>query len=236
MLAILTGLAAEADILRAAGIQGRILCCGARPAVARADLRRLVDDGATAVLSFGVGGALAEIAQPGQIVLAEAVVLPDGRRRLCDPTWHQALAQRLADLPVRLHRGAIAGSAEPVCTPAAKQALRLASGALAVDMESQVAAEVAAAAALPFLALRAISDGAGQTVPAFAMGGVDAAGKTRVLPVLAGLLRQPAALPDLLRLGRHFNAALAGLRAVAALASPDLACHTLEAGETEVRA
>lgn len=236
MLAILTGLAAEADILRAAGIQGRILCCGARPEVARAGLRAAVAEGATAVLSFGVGGALARIAQPGQIVLADAVVLPDGSRRPCDPAWHEALAQRLASLPVHLHRGAIAGSAGPVCTPEAKQALHRASGALAVDMESQVAAEAAAAAHLPFLALRAISDGADQTVPAFAMGGVDADGNTRLLPVLAGLLRRPGALPDLLRLGRHFNAALAGLRAVAALASPDLGCHTLEPAQREVGA
>jgi adenosylhomocysteine nucleosidase len=231
MIGIITGLAAEAEILRAARIDAAIRCCGSRPEAALTEARALVAAGATALLSFGVAGALARIAIPGQIVLADEIVLPDGRRLRCSALWHEAMAERLAGLPVRLHRGAIAGSATPVCRAADKHALRRHTGAMAVDMESQVVAAAAAEAALPFLAIRAIADPVDQDVPAFAMSGVDAAGHTHVAPVIAGLLRRPWALPDLIRLGRHFNAALAGLRHAAALASPDVACHTL--GRTE---
>ena len=99
---------------------------------------------------------------------------------------------------------------------------------MALDMESQAVAEGASAAAVPFLALRAIADPVDQSVPRFAMSGVDRDGHTHILPVLAGLLRQPWALPDLLRLGRHFEIALTSLRRAAALASPDLGWHTSE--------
>lgn len=225
-LGIVTGLAAEAKALRAGGVDAGIACGGSDTARARAAARRLVENGVGGLLSFGVGGSLANIVLPGQIVLAEAVVLPDGRRLPCDPSWRAALAGRLAGLPVKLHGGLIAGSDSPLCDPAAKHALRHHTGGMAVDMESHAVAEVAAAAGLPFLALRAVSDAVDQAVPEFAMGGVDEQGRTRLAPVLLGLLRRPQALPDLIILGRHFEQALASLRLAAKLASPDLAWHT----------
>lgn len=226
-IGIVTGLAVEAEVLRAAKVAAAVRCCGARPDAALEAARQLIAEGAQALLSFGVAGSLVAIAQPGHVVLADEVVLPDGTRLPCAAQWHADLAARLSRLAVRLHRGPIAGSAIPVCSADAKHALRQHTGALAVDMESHAVAKAAAEAAVPFLALRAVADAADQSVPGFAMTGVDAAGHTRLMPVLVGLVRQPGALPDLLRLRRHFNAALAGLRLAAALASPDVACHTL---------
>lgn len=226
-IGIVTGLAAEAEVLREAGIAADIRCSASSPERALLAARDLIAAGAQALVSFGIAGSVVSIAQPGQVVLAEAVVLPDGGCIDCAALWVEGLAERLAALPVKLHRGIIAGSATPVCDAEAKSALRRRTGAMAVDMESHAVAKAADAAAIPFVVVRAVADAADQRVPAFAMAGVDAAGNTRVLPVIAGLLRQPWALPDLLRLGRHFEAALAGLRHAAALASPDLACHTL---------
>lgn len=226
-LGVVTGLAAEAEVLRGAGVAARVRCGGSSPERAGQAARQLVAEGATALLSFGIAGSLVSIVQPGQIVLAEEVVLPDGRRLPCAGRWHAALAERLAGLPVKLHGGAIAGSDQPVCAAAAKHALRQHTGAKAVDMESHAVAEAAFEMAVPVLVLRAIADPVDQSVPAFAMAGVDEEGHTRTLPVLAGLLRHPWALPDLLRLGRHFATALTGLRHAATLAGPDMACHTL---------
>ena len=228
IVGVVTGLAAEAALLRAAGITALVRCGGSSTERARIAARQLVAEGATALLSFGVAGSLVSIAQPGQIVLAEEVVLPDGRRLACCGRWHASLRERLAGLPVKLHGGALAGMDDPVCEPAAKHALRQHTGAMAVDMESHAVAEAAYAAAVPFLALRAIADPVDQSVPRFAMSGVDSDGNPHILPVLAGLLRQPWALPDLLRLGRHFEIALTSLRRAAALASPDPGWHTGE--------
>jgi hopanoid-associated phosphorylase len=225
-LGIVTGLAAEAEALRAGRIEADIRCGGSSTERARLLARQLVAEGATALLSFGVGGSLANIVLPGQVVVAEAVALPDGRRIACEPAWRLALADRLTGLPVKLHGGLMVGSDVPVCDAPAKHALRRQTGGMAVDMESHAVAEVAADAGVPFLVLRAVSDAVDQTVPAFAMGGVDEQGRTRIAPVLLGLLRQPRALPDLLTLGRHFSLALDSLRHAARLASPDLGWHT----------
>ena len=83
VLGIVTGLAAEAALLRAAGITVPIRCGGSSTERARIAARQLVAEGATALLSFGVAGSLVSIVQPGQIVLADEVVLPVGRRLAC---------------------------------------------------------------------------------------------------------------------------------------------------------
>ncbi len=84
-------------------------------------------------------------------------------------------------------------------------------------MESHAVAQVAAAANLPFLALRAIVDPSDRTVPEAAFRTVGATGRINPLPLLGGLMEQPAMIRDLLRLAHDARAARSGLRRAAGL-------------------
>ena len=89
-----------------------------------------------------------------------------------------------------------------VVDAAAKAALHSATGALAVDMESHVAAAFAAAHGLPFAALRVISDGADRALPKAAQAGMKPDGGMDV----------PRQLPALIRTGREAEVAFRQLK------------------------
>jgi hopanoid-associated phosphorylase len=194
--------------------EARLLPPGARAVVSGGDPARLAARLAAlgavrAVLSFGIAGGLAEALRPGDLLVAEA--LRDGEELfLPDPAW---AARLQAATGARL--GVLAASATLVATPAAKRALHGATHALAVDMESGVAACFAAARGVPFAVLRAVADTAGEALPRAAADALDADGRPRPLAVLAALLPRPWEVPALIRLARRSaaaHAALAGIR------------------------
>ena len=90
------------------------------------------------------------------------------------------------------------------------------SGAIAVDMESHLAARVARRHGLPFAAARVISDAAQRTLPPAARVGMRLDGGVDLSAVLGSLLMQPWQLPALMRTGweaeQAFRALLRGHR------------------------
>ena len=96
------------------------------------------------------------------------------------------------------------------------------SGALAVDMESGIAAEVCAAAGRPFAVLRAIADPVGRRIPEAALVGLTDDGRVDLWPVVSRLVRRPRDLPDLLRVGVDSRAALRALRLAVGRLGPSL--------------
>jgi len=92
--------------------------------------------------------------------------------------------------------------------------------AAALDTESHVVAEVAEAAGLPFMAVRAVADPAEQSRPWAACG--EAQGHAYAASLLACLAR-PWELPAIWRFARNGRAALTTLRQVAALGPSPLA-------------
>jgi adenosylhomocysteine nucleosidase len=118
------------------------------------------------------------------------------------------------------HIGTIAGSDSIAATLDQKHALRQTTGAIAVDMESHVAARVAARHDLPFAILRTISDGANHVLPPAALVGMKPDGGMALGAVLASLARRPGQLPALIRTGRDAERAFRALaKAAEALAS-----------------
>jgi len=199
-----------------------VACSGARPTRARAEAARLIAEGAVGLVSFGLAGGLSPALASGDLVLADAVVLPDGERIATDLAWRSRLSARIEIAGRAPHQAAVAGSDRLLATVAAKRALFAATGALAVDMESHAVAEVAHAAGRPFLVLRAIADPADQALPRAATVALGPGGEVRLLAVVRALLDRPAELPALLRLGRQSRRALAALRRVVLLAGPGL--------------
>lgn len=116
------------------------------------------------------------------------------------------------------HAGTIVGAATIIGSAAEKAALYAQTGAIAVDMESHIAARVAARHGLPFAILRTISDTADHALPPAALVGMNPDGSVALGAILKSLAKNPAQLPALLRTGRDAGAAFRALgRALGAL-------------------
>jgi adenosylhomocysteine nucleosidase len=135
-----------------------------------------------------------------------------------DTRWLAGLAlsnELIASIALRRRRvvrGGLAGVEQVVAARASKAALRLETGAAAVDMESHIAAAYAAEADLPFAALRVIADPASRALPALARNAIKPNGDIDLRKVLRGVARNPLTLRSLVSTGIDFNRALKSLR------------------------
>jgi adenosylhomocysteine nucleosidase len=183
------GLAAEARIAARSGFPVR--AGGSTPSGAAEAASRLVREGATALISFGLAGGLDPALRPGMVVVPETV-LSGGQAFHADA----ALTARFGGFTG--HR-LLAG--ETVATDAAaKRGLLAATGAQAIDLESGAVARVAASHGLPFAVVRAICDPAERDLPPAALVALDQAGAVGLLAVLRSVLWQPGQIPALLTL------------------------------------
>ncbi len=226
-LGVVTGSVVEAQRLprSVAGCALAVICSGGDPARAGAGARRLVDEGAQALLSFGLAGGLDPSLAPGAVVIAEAVVSPGGAVHETDAPWRGALAATLAsENPVT---GRVAGSDQPVASIAAKRALRGTSGALAVDTESHAVAAVAEEMQVPFAVLRAVADPAGRALPRAALAALGPDGVINVGAVLGRLALRPWEAPAMVALALDARRGLAALSRGVGLTGPLLGCRTL---------
>ena len=204
-LLVATGLAREAKIL--AGPDVLVVPGGGRAGALEAALLAAAEDGALGLISLGIAGALAGGLSPGDWVVASAV-MDGGEAIATDPGWRERLARRLPN--PRL--GAVLGSDEMLTRAEEKALAHAASGAIAVDMESHVAARVAQRLGLPFAAARVISDAAGRSLPAAVKVGMRPDGGMALGPVLAALARDPRQLPGLIRTGLEAERAFRALQ------------------------
>ncbi|HLZ67390.1 MAG TPA: hypothetical protein VKQ29_14245 [Aliidongia sp.] len=216
-LGILAGLQSEARCLSGT-LPGAhtIQFSGARLDGARRAARRLVDGGATHLLSFGLAGGLDPALAPGTLLLPGRLLTAGGTGIPVDTAWHARAMALLGSLqPIT---APMVGSDQAIATAADKAALFARTGATAVDMESHVLAE--AAPDLPLLILRVVADSAGDALPPAALAGIKADGSTDLAAVLGSVLRRPGQIPALLRLGKAAARAEATLRAAARLGGP----------------
>ncbi|MDE2088728.1 MAG: hypothetical protein KGJ12_01765 [Gammaproteobacteria bacterium] len=184
--------------------------CGMGPEKAAQAARALLAEGATALVSYGVAGALAPGLAPGALLLPERVAFL-GSCRGVDVSWRERVQQRLAP-EVNLAGDLLLTLKEPAATVLDKARLRRETGAVAVDMESGAVLAAAAAAGVPGLVLRAIVDSAETSLPRAALGGLDGQGRPRVAAVIQALLRRPWELAAVLRLSVNLRAAVHSLR------------------------
>jgi len=206
-----TGMLSEARLLE--GLGYRIVAGGGHADATRRKAEALVAGGATALISFGIAGALDPDMEPGDLIIADDVVLADGRRLACDADWRRRFLQK-----VPAQGGTVAGRSVAAATRAEKGALFGETGAVAVDMESHHVAEVASRHGLPFIVIRAIADTAEDTLPEAALKGLNEEGRPAIGAVLLSLLKKPWQLPGLIRVALRSRTAMnALLRGRAAL-------------------
>jgi adenosylhomocysteine nucleosidase len=173
----------------------------------RAALEAAIEHGSRGIISFGIAGGIAPELAPGDWVVATGVVSVN-KRYSTDRDWARRLSQ---DLGFAIHAD-IVGVDAPVTTPADKRGLRNATHAVAVDMESHIAAAAAQAHGLPFAACRVIIDPAHRALPPAALVNLRPEGTPDIAGVLRSLIRQPCQLPGLLRLSTDARAAWLALR------------------------
>jgi hypothetical protein len=118
---------------------------------------------------------------------------------------------RLASRLASAHQGLLFGSDVIIENAETKSGLHRTTGALAVDMESQVAARFAYQRKLPLAGLRVISDDASHVLPPAALVAMKPDGGIALGRVLWSLLKKPAQIPALVHTARTSNKAFAGL-------------------------
>ncbi len=212
MLGILCGFKSEEKIAKR--LSPLVRCSGAREVLAKKRASELVAEGATALLSFGVAGGLADNLTPSDIIIGSYVMDSEGRRYDCEG----AMQQRFAGAAPHAKHGGVFGSTYVIDTAQAKTQWRDKTGALIVDMESHVIAEIAAEHGLPFGVLRGISDAAEAKLPPAVLCGINEDGSENIAGVLKSLAADPTQLPALLHFAGNTGTALKALaRVIAAL-------------------
>ncbi|MBS0469810.1 MAG: hopanoid-associated phosphorylase [Proteobacteria bacterium] len=199
------GLAREARIARRAKMI---------PVISGADGERLTErlEAAIAkhkpsgIVSLGIAGGLAPLLKIGDIIVATHVV-HDDERYPCDASWLSVLRHKLP----RAIPAILVGHDQIVSHIDGKRRLFAHSGAHAVDMESHIAARLAARHGIPFAAIRTISDAASRGLPPAALLPLKPSGRIRTLSVIRSALGEPSQIPDLMRTGRESGRAFRAL-------------------------
>ena len=192
-----------------------LIVSGIGRAAASDAAQTLVKAGATALASFGLAGGLDPTLAAGTIVLPGEVISTQKLTFQTSPEWRARVEAALPKgSPVTRDR--LLASSSAIAGIEAKATAFRDSGACAVDMESLGIAQMAAKYSLPFLVARVIVDTATDELPKSVMTATDS-GRVRVLRLLTGLVRRPADVIAVIRLGQRYRLAIRSLQSVAAM-------------------
>ena len=198
-----TGLAKEAKLV---GIAGVVAVAGGGDGDRLAARLNALHGDIRGVISIGLAGALSPLLKVGDMVIADQVITGTEKWD-CHESWRVRLTSRLPFA----HQGQLFGSDVIIADAETKAGLHQATGALAVDMESQIAARFAAKRNLPLAGLRVISDDASHVLPPAALVAMKPDGGIALGRVLGSVLRKPGQVPALIRTARASNKAFAEL-------------------------
>ena len=160
------------------------------------------------VISAGVCGGLDPKVKRGTVVLPETVIGIRGERCGVTVVQHRRYVEAFERWGIPFAEGMLATAAEVVASPDAKAALREATGAVAVDMESELILRAASEAACPALVLRGVSDDASDGLPLELLSLVTRDGRLRKGRAAAVILKHPTILARALMLQRATHLAL----------------------------
>jgi adenosylhomocysteine nucleosidase len=200
-----TGLKTEARMVAGPGVLA--IAGGGDSAGLAVALEAAVANNASAIISFGVAGGLAPGLVPGSALVARAIITEDGTRYSSDPAWSKRLSNALGGAAI----ADIAGIDVPLSGQEEKHALHMKTGAHAADMESHIAARIAAANELPFAAYRVVADPAHRRLPHAALVALKPDGSLAFGAIAQSILRDPRQIPQLLRIANDAQAAFVAL-------------------------
>jgi adenosylhomocysteine nucleosidase len=187
----------------------RVYQCGVGRERAHDAASAALSAGASALVSWGVAGALVPELSPGTILLPQQVLTCDGEELATDSRWRMDVYRALQPM-FAVHGGRLLDSREVLSTRVAKTRVAQASGAIAVDMESAAVGRAAAGAGKPFVVLRVVVDALVDTLPRDVERWIDEAGNRRLIAAFEIAFR-PACWPGLFKLSRRYRQALRAL-------------------------
>lgn len=193
-----SGMAFEARLASGSGV---IALFGQGSALA-ARLAAAVTGDCRGVISYGIAGGLDPHLHPGTIVVPSSVFTRRASWKT-DAVWSRQLIGRLDNA---VNSPLLATDVQLTSSVDKCDCFRR-SGAVAVDMESHVAARCAAEAGLPFVALRAIADPAWRSLPSSASRALTSDGSIDFPGIFGSLARQPSEILALFRLAMDAAAA-----------------------------
>ncbi len=191
-LVCVSGLAVEARIARRAGFSTVV---GAGDRRRTEALVAAAIAGADCLVSFGISGALSAALRPGDLILSAEIVSARGSWQ-GDPAWRHRLGAWARSIGAA--SAPVLGADDILATRADKAQAHRSFGALAVDLESDIVARAAAAAGIPFAALRAIADPFERALPPAALVRLAAGGRADLAGVTASVLRRPRQMAALI--------------------------------------
>jgi hopanoid-associated phosphorylase len=204
-IGVVAGMRVEAALARRC--TRLVAATGGRPFAADDHAMKLIDRGATALLSLGIAGGLAPGLPTGAVVVATSVVVRTGSIAT-DEGWRARLTRGISGAI----SGTVLGADRTIARAQQKAELFARTGALAVDLESGGVARVAKDAGVPFAVVRAIADPASSDLPPAALVGLGLHGSIDLIAVLGSLRRERGQLSRLLVVARDTRTALAALR------------------------
>ncbi len=197
---------------------------GMGPENARSATRRLIDQGVSALVSWGIAGGLNPTLYAGCLIIPRNVIAADGSVYPTDTAWRERLSGSLA-ARVAVNDGDLAECDSIIADKPKKLKILAQTGAAGIDMESAAVAREAVKAGIPFLAVRAIADTLEAPVPVSALESIDAFGRVRLFRLMLRLVSRPGEIAGLIRLGKNYRAALKALQ-VAAVVEGNVLCFT----------
>jgi adenosylhomocysteine nucleosidase len=207
---VATGFNREVATLRQSGIV--VVAGGGDPVGLRVKIEAAAA-GASGILSYGMSGALADGLAIGDWVVGNR--LSGAIDLACDADWAAELQARLPG--ARL--GGFFADGRMIDSVAEKLALGVSHKALAVDMESHVAAE----RGLPFAIVRCISDGARHMLPHAITVSMRPDGAVDAKAILRSLAARPGQAADIARTTAGFARAMRELKRGAIRIGPRMA-------------
>ncbi len=218
---IVTGLQLEARIARGNLPEARVVCRGMGPKRAREAAERLVREGVSGLISFGLAGGLTAEARPGLILLPARIRTPEGGEIATDMLWRERLLGLLRE-KMEVSDAPLAAVRRPLPLYPDKAAMWARTQCVAADMESAAVAAAARRNGLPFIALRAVADPLEFSLPPVALAAMGADGRLKPFRLALLLWRNPAQIGPLRELAGHSGAAKAALRRAALTAGAAL--------------
>ena len=186
-----TSLSLEARIALGPGVS--VICGRASHIVSR--LQAAIERGTLGIISFGVAGGLAPDLATGDCVIGSGVHT-EYERYPADRRWSRRL---LESIPGSVH-AEIAGVDAPIAQSSEKVRLHACTGAKAVDMESHIAARIAARHDIPFAICRTIIDPAVRDLPPAAVIDLRDDGTPDVPAILHSVMHERNQIPALVRI------------------------------------
>ena len=191
-----------------------VILAGTGPKNALNATLRLLKKGCTQLISWGCAAGLADDLSAGDLCLPKQLITENQQHFLVHAEWQQQTASLLAELQP-IHSGPLTASSSIVCSSRKKKVIHQSSGAIVLDMESTAIAKVAEQRQIPYLVIRVIADTVNMNLPAAITKSMDETGQINNNKLALNIITNPLQIPDLIKLGLHFQSAQKKLNIVA---------------------